>query len=68
MKEYTTVRNSRSYTVKIYSETSADVFNQAVNPTTGKGWQAHKDLQNFQGERAASRAMVAWMRAARQGR
>jgi hypothetical protein len=65
MEKHTVIRNHRAFTVVIHSDTNADVYAQAVNPKTGQGWQAARNLQHFEGEGAKARAFVAWLKASR---
>jgi hypothetical protein len=65
MRRYSVIRHNKKFTIDMYPSGNADVYWRVVNPKTGKGWQAHCDLQHFDGPRAQGRAMVAWMRAAR---
>jgi hypothetical protein len=65
MKQYSVTRNGKEFFVRIHRPDNADVFYKVVNPKTGKGWQAARDVQHFEGPRAQGRALVAWMKAAR---
>lgn len=65
MKEHTVVRNNKLFTVHIFDNGVCSVYEQAINPKTGKGWQAKRNMQHFEGSLAVNKAMVAWMNAAR---
>jgi len=54
------IKGGKAWTVKI-NEDNAVVFSQAINPKTGKGWQARQDFRYFSGERFEAKAMRAWL-------
>ncbi|HRZ07518.1 MAG TPA: hypothetical protein P5102_15510 [Candidatus Competibacteraceae bacterium] len=60
MNEYQKIKAGKAWTVSI-NEDCAVVYWQTINPKTGKGWQAHRDLRYFAGERYRIRAMRAWL-------
>lgn len=47
-------------TLEIHHADNADVYRRVVNPRTGKGWQAARDLQHFEGCLASMKALSAW--------
>jgi hypothetical protein len=60
MNEHTKIKDGKAWTVSINAD-CAVVYRQAVNPKTGKGWQARRDNQYFSGERFEAKAMRAWL-------
>jgi hypothetical protein len=63
--EHQVTRNGKQHTVRIWSAQSAETWWQVINPKTGKGWQARRNVQTFHGERAVPQAMCAWLKATR---
>jgi hypothetical protein len=57
------VRDGKVWTVNVYASGNAVVYYQALNPQTGKGWQAKRGMQNFFGEGAKAKALVFWLKA-----
>lgn len=59
--EHTKIKNGKAITVTIYPEGHAIVFDQAINPKTGKGWQKRRNLKTYENKLTA---MAAWLKAA----
>ncbi len=59
---------SRVYIVRLINATQAVTFDQAVHPIGGYPWQMKRNIVNFFGEHASSKAMVAWMNTVRSAR
>lgn len=47
---------------KAGSDYVADVYEQTINPKTGKGWQKRRHLQRFEGKNAQTRAAFALLK------
>ena len=56
----TTIVGRRAYTLIIWNPELAETYEQAVNPKTGKGWQAKRNGQHFEGRLANMRALRAF--------
>lgn len=48
---------NKSISIKVFEDGGACIYDQAINAKTGKGWQAHRNNENFDN---ATKAMWAW--------
>lgn len=67
MTTQTTYQGGKAWTVSINADTAA-VYWQAINPCTGKGWQAQRDFVLFQGEGFKRRALRDWLKRSTESR
>ena len=61
MTRTTRMIGPRAVTLALGTAT-ADGYWQAVNPATGRPWQAKRDLTHFEGPRAPMQGLLAWNR------
>jgi hypothetical protein len=64
-RRHTVIRHNRAYIVDLWPNGTCNVYDKPVNPITGQPWQASRNLQHFEGDRAVTQAMMAWMQAVR---
>ena len=69
MKEAMVVVDGKALIV-YHGEYRSSVYTQAINPKTGKPWQATRESEYFSGEGREAKAMACWLRRSRnkQGR